>query len=84
MDEIPKPFLFSAYKNIPAMNILDFPIRKKPRRSTRLEVKGTQEKKLRQVSSSSNGFFDILPPELIHSLFQWLDGELIPYYLPIR
>ena len=60
------------------MNILDFPIRKKPRRSTRLEVKGTEEKKLKPVYCGSNGFFDILPAELIHSVFEWLDGKLSP------
>ena len=62
------------------MNILDFPIRKKPRRSTRLEVKGTEEKKLKPVPRGSNGFFDILPAELIHIVFEWLDGKL-PVYL---
>ena len=58
-----------------SMSILDFPIRKKPRRSSRLELKETRESKQKYFSDSPIGFFGVLPPELIHSVFQWLDGK---------
>ncbi|XP_037071411.1 F-box only protein 47-like [Pollicipes pollicipes] len=54
--------------------MLDLPIRKKPRRSSRLELKEMQEVKLKYVADCPVGFFDMLPPEIIHNVFGWLDA----------
>lgn len=49
---------------------------KKPRRSTRLEVKEKEELKEESIKKAPLGYLDILPLELKFLLFRYLTGTV--------